>query len=370
VILLVLVLGGLAALVLPQVPANEAVAVATKTGTSLVALVTALWAGARVAGKLLLWDSARGARLFEQSTANPMDRVAEHFDWLLHRSRTPVLFFIDDLDRCPGPYVVDLLDAVQTLIRTAPSGDKGAYFVVAADGAWLRKSYEDAFPAFGDCVSAPGHSLGYLFLDKLFQLTVPVPVPSALARAGYLERLLQMTDPVQAAETAREVEAGKAAIASVESEAAILHVVDTASAAAQEELAGEAARALVSPQTRASTEHALRKFLPLLDANPRSMKKFLNTYNVLRSVRTLEVNTLPSDVLALWTILRVRWPSMADHLEADPEALRGIVEPLWASECLPAELRALAHDPGLRAVVLHPEGGPLTADLVRLCTGS
>jgi hypothetical protein len=50
---------------------------------------------------------------------------------------------------------------------------------------------------------------------------------------------------------------------------------------------------------------------------------------------TLEVNTLPSDVLALWTILRVRWPSMADHLEPAPEAVRGITEPLWHRNTCP-----------------------------------
>ncbi|WP_290055866.1 P-loop NTPase fold protein [Amycolatopsis solani] len=376
VLLLITSIGVLAAFVLPRVPGTEAMATLAKTLTTLLGAAGLLWAGARVAAKLLLWDSARGARLFEQSNPNPMDQVAAHFRWLLHRSRRPVLVLIDDLDRCQGTYVVDLLDAVQTLVRdhsrrtTEAQERAAAYFVVAADGAWLRRSYEDSFPTFHDCVPAPGSSLGHLFLDKIFQLTVPVPAPSARARAAYLDQLLHVADPASAERVRLEVEAGKAEIARVDDEAAILRVVSAASPPAREELAGRAALALVSPQTRTRTDHALSKFLPLLEANPRTIKKFLNTYNVLRSVRTLEQNTVPSDVLALWTILRIRWPSVADLLEASPDAIRGIVEPLWASECLPPHLRELAVDAGLRAVVLCPEGGPLTADIVRQCSGA
>jgi hypothetical protein len=326
--------------------------------------------GMLVASRFLLWDSARGARLFEQSTANPMDDVAAHFGWLLDRSAKPVLFFVDDLDRCPAPYVVELLDAIQTLVRDAPGGSS-AYFVVAVDGAWLRTSYEQAYQPFEGCVASPGYPLGYLFLDKLFQLTVPVPVPTPRARSTYLEHLLHVTDPQRDAGTRQEVATAQERIArDVGDESRILRTVREASPAARDLLAADAARALAAPQTRATTEHALRKFLPLLHSNPRNVKKFLNTYSVLRSVRVLENNTVSSDVLALWTIVRVRWPAMADHLERDPESVRGIVEPLWAQECFPPALQPLAADPDLRAVVRCREGGPLSAEAIRQSAGT
>lgn len=343
--------------------------VATTVTASAAALGT-LWAGMLVASRFLLWDSARGARLFEQSTANPMDDVAAHFGWLLDQSRKPVLFFVDDLDRCPAPYVVDLLDAIQTLVRDAP-GKSSAYFAVAADGAWLRTSYEQAYQPFEGCVASPGYPLGYLFLDKLFQLTVPVPVPTPRARSAYLERLLHVTDPLDDERTRREVETAQEQIArDVGDESRILRTVRQASPEARDLLAADAARALAAPQTRATTEHALRKFLPLLHSNPRNVKKFLNTYSMLRSVRVLESNTVSSDDLALWTIVRVRWPALADHLERDPASVRGIVEPLWAGECFPPALRDLAADPDLREVVRFRTGGPLTADVIRQCSGT
>ncbi|WP_433265020.1 BTAD domain-containing putative transcriptional regulator [Actinosynnema sp. CS-041913] len=331
--------------------------------TAAVAAVGALWAVSRVVSRFLLWDSARGARLFEQSTANPMDEVAAHFGWMLGKSRKPVLFFIDDLDRCQDTYVVELLDSVQTLVRDSGTA---AYFVVAADGVWLRTSYEIAYRTFGDAVASPGYPLGHLFLDKLFQLTVPVPAPTTRLRAAYLDRLLKVGPADEHERLEAEVGRARERIAAGD-EAGILRVLDEASEAAREDLVGDAAVALASTRTRVRTEHALRRFVPLLDANPRNVKKFLNTYSVLRSVRVLENNTVPSEALALWSILRVRWPAMADHLEAHPEALRGIVDSLWVSECFPEHLRDLARDDGFRAVVRH---GPLTAELIRRCCGA
>lgn len=288
-----------------------------------------------------------------------------------------MLFFIDDLDRCSDTYVVELLDAIQTLIRDTPARTENstanhpaAYFVVAADGAWLRKSYESRYGSFGDCVSMPGYPLGYLFLDKIFQLTVPVPAPTRRAESTFLDGLLQI-DRQTDDQTRQEVERGKAAIAQDPSnEDNMLRLVDEASPAAKEDIAAHAALALASGQVRSRTEHELQKFLPLMDSNPRNMKKVLNTYSVLRSMRLLETNTVARDILALWAILQVRWPAMADHLRTDPEAVRGIIEPLWASECFPPSLRDLAADTKLRGVIRCSDGGPLTAKLIRLCCGN
>lgn len=77
--------------------------------------------GALVASRFLLWDSVRGAKLFEQTQANPMREVAAHFRWLLCSSDKPIAFFVDDLDRRQRLYVADFLDTVQTLIRDSPA---------------------------------------------------------------------------------------------------------------------------------------------------------------------------------------------------------------------------------------------------------
>ena len=165
-------------------------------------LATAITAGlALVAGLIrgavgfLMWDSAMGARRYEQWHSDPMEGLADHFAWLLARSPRPVVFLVDDLDRAGHDYVVDLLDSIQTLVRVA--GGQNAHvrapsFVVAADGRWIRSSYEATYERFGAAVEEAGQTLGYLFLDKIFQLTVDVPAIGVQEQASYFRRLLRI----------------------------------------------------------------------------------------------------------------------------------------------------------------------------------
>lgn len=341
-----------------------------KLFTPAIAMLSFLWAGSRVAARAFLWASAGGARLFEQSNSNPMTRIALHFDWLLKQSRKPVVFFVDDLDRCREDYVVEFLDSVHTLVRDAPRSHylaearksaPAAYFVVAADGAWIRQSYEHAYSTF----EVTGGSLGYLFMDKLFQLNVPMPALGGRTQKEFMGSLLGL-----AAGPSPQVASARAAIKHAGSdEAAIIETLENLSPATREAVAGEAALALASSETRKHTDHTLRKFSPLLHGNPRSIKLFLNTYSMLRSVRTLEGSTLPPDTLALWALIRVRWPSIADVLARNPDAVEGIKDDLWCADHFPEDLRTLAKSNDLRRVVLHDEGGPLTAELVRRCCG-
>jgi len=108
-----------------------------------------------------------------------------------------------------------------------------------------------------------------------------------------------------------------------------------------------------------------RFFDRLLEPNPRAMKRLVNAYGLARDVELIEsgaqvsTDTLAIKQLALWTILRLRWPLLAQHLEhhpADvdkigtsasldhvPEALRGVFgEP---------ELVEVAHGAGVGATL-------------------
>ncbi|MEV0598642.1 P-loop NTPase fold protein [Streptomyces sp. NPDC050315] len=344
-----------------------------KAVTALLAALGTLGAGVLVAARLFLWDSVRGARLFEQTQANPMADISAHFQWLLRRADKPVAFFIDDLDRCDRAYVVEFLDMIQTLVRTmgaARSGDKqignnganaGAYFVVAADGAWLRRSYESAHESFVDCITEPGRPLGYLFLDKLFQLSLPMPALSAAARSSFLDEMLRVTDTRPEAESAPLQESPRP-----RADGDFLDRLRRFEVGRAEWVS----EAMNSVTERRRAEHTLRKFASVLGDNPRAVKKFLNTYSILRSIRILEDIHVDPDALALWCLLCVRWPNIADRLAACPEAVEGIAEPLWRSEHFPEPLRAAAESPELRAVVTSPDGGPLTPDLIRQCCGA
>ncbi|MEU8411766.1 P-loop NTPase fold protein [Amycolatopsis japonica] len=369
VLVLVLLVGGLAFWLWPRQGTAGGWSEAAKVVGTVVAAMIPFWAGALVVSRFLLWNSARGAKLFEESGTNPMAEVSAHFSWLLGRTRKPLLFLIDDLDRCGYEEVVGLLDTVQTVFRNAPGAASAPLFVVAADGAWLRKSYESKYPVFEHCVARPGKSLGYLFLEKLFQITVPMPSFTTALRRLYIDRLLRISEGGDS-EIASEAallrgrlrgEAGR--------EREILDILDEASAAAKAELVGDATRALAQPVVREQTEHWLRKFAPLISDTPRGFNQFVNTYTAHRAIRTLEGNTVGTDTLALWCVVRVRWPDLFDHLEAEPSSVAGILDPALVSDHFPERLREVAASASVREVVASTLGGPLYQGRIEQCCG-
>ncbi|RLK61295.1 P-loop NTPase fold protein [Actinokineospora cianjurensis] len=332
------------------------VAEIAKSVTGAIAGVGTLWAGALVASRFLLWDSARGARLFEQSNTNPMLEVNRHFSWLAKRAKRPIVFLVDDLDRCKESTVVELLDTVQTLVR-----DTGAHFVVAADGAWIRASYEQAYEKFSTAVAEPGRPLGYLFLDKFFQLRVQVPAIDSPRRQDYLRQLLRTVDIPRPQEIAAEEGRVLAQLGRSVTEAQVVDALSTASPVVRGRVAEEALRRMSTPAAVIATEHSLQRYAGLLPPNPRAMKRFINTYSMSRAVRTLEGNVVPVQSLALWTVVEIRWPSLADYLRANPEAI--LLADTKADQA-PEALHPVFADESL--VILAKQ---LTPDLIREACG-
>lgn len=336
----------------------------------MIAFIAALGTfstGALVAARFLLWDTARGARLFEQHRENPMGDVAAHFQWLLMRADKPVAFFIDDLDRCPESYVVEFMDTIQTLVRGGSGrsvAGHAAHFVFAADGAWLRRSYEGTYSSFADCVGEPGRPLGYLFLDKFFQLSVPMPALAGQAQRRYLDHMLHIDNLALA--TSSDISTSRTSPTPLlEKEDAIHYRLRLFA----EGRSRKAVESLTAPAAKVAADHSLRKFAPLLGHNPRTMKRFINTFSILRSVRTLEGNFIDSASLALWAIILVRWPELADYLQKFPGAVAGIIDPLWCSDHFVPPLQQLVGSEEVCAVIKHGYGGPLTPDLIRRCCG-
>lgn len=345
--------------------------------TALAGIVTALgvlWAGALVAGKFLLWDSPRGARLFEQSNSNPMQDIASHFAWLTSRARRPVLFFVDNLDRCGESYVVDFLEAVQTLLRDSgrnyrkpSSRDISASFVIAADGRWIRRSYEICYASFDSPASEPGRPLGYRFLDKIFQLRVPLPAIAPQSLREYLKELLGV--PLLAAQLTAEEKGIRDRLGKSATETEVVEILRSASPTIRVRVASEAVDKLSEPEVMITTEHWLQRFAALLDGNPRTMKRFINDYGILRAVRTLEGNPVASHPLALWAILETQWPALADYLRDKPEAIEQLTSNSPSIDTIPSELRPLFGDNQVRRIATFEHGGPLTPELIRSCYG-
>lgn len=355
---------------------------------AVLALGATVWTTTAGLSRRLLPGSPRQAEKYVESHADPMQKVAEHFDEFLGLVKDPVVFVIDDLDRCGEDYVVEFLEAVQTLLQDAPAtgaldrrgGTPGRpdqpapYFVVAADGRWIRASYEHAYASFAGEVTYPGRPLGYLFLEKAFQLTTTLPAIDFERRQEYLNFLLRVgesQDPLRAHEV--DVQRAEAVLRGTHTEGEILEEVqrhrdDTPSF--RFALLGQAVKQMAQPDVVERLEHALSPFADLLDPNPRAMKRFVNAFGVERSLRTMEQRWPTLEQLARWTILLLRWPGLATVLRTDPDAVALVGTPVRGAA--PDDVRRLFTDPDVIRVIKGSDpqhGAPLDAAAIRECAG-
>lgn len=304
----------------------------TAVRTVVLTAAATLTLGVTVAGlirgtsKWLAIGSAEGAVRFLKRAHDPLGVYRRRFRWLVRSSAHPITIFIDDLDRCRPDYVVELLEGIQTLF----AGEPVAY-VVAADRAWLCESFAKSYHEFEDLVGEPGRPLGFLFLEKTFQISLEIPPMSESDRNRYWAKLLSGADngsrPVAAVGPhAKETQAVTRtelfldASTQVEIERRVDHLLG-ASGADRDEVLRAAVRRLNAPDMQEQLERLLNEFTPLLENNPRSMKRLINAYGVERD-RLLRAGHVMSRTerrqLAMLTILRLRWPLLADHLRCTP----------------------------------------------------
>jgi hypothetical protein len=336
-----------------------------------------IWGVVRSASRWLLTTSARGAWLYIEHAQDPMQTMKDHFrqlvDWL---GPYPLAIVIDDLDRCKPAYAVELLEGIQTLFRDVPVA-----YVVAADREWLAGSYKFEYSSFESSFDEPGRPLGYLFLEKTFQLTLPIPVLSVETRDTYWRRLIRPTelDDPKALDSARKDAAGAFTKLNTEEEVREELARDPGATPTEQRARLEAAAIqLASPKLERAAEHVLHPFRPLLDPNPRAMKRLVNAYGLARGIELLSRHTLGGDKLAqqrtaLWTILSLRWPRLAEYLAVHPDAAASFGHRGTKPEGVPADFVPLFSDPAVEAVVLGQAEGitaKLDPDSIRLCVSA
>lgn len=374
--LLVLLLGGFVGLFGPTPEATGQPQWGKRLETALKVLATLLAAGAGATafGRSLLLGSAKAARSYVELRGDPMGPVARLFEKLARGVGRPLAVFIDDLDRCDGDYVVDLLEGVQTLFRQAKVS-----YVVAADRDWIRTSFEKRYNDFAGPIAQPGRPLGHLFLEKMFQVSAAVPLLSPDTSRRYWIQLLEgrsqggresLEEASQAAEKSGEALLGEAV-----SQEHIQRVLDEHAGSPEElGLRAAAAKKISTPEARQETEHFLAPLACLLERNPRAMKRLINAYGINQAVSFLEGRKIDPGALARWTILELRWPLLADCLMCHPDLVERIggEEPPSDSR-IPEPLGPLFISPSVWRVVEGAELGgqeaPLTREAIQRIVG-
>lgn len=280
--------------------------------------VSTIFLGTKFVSQTLTSGSAKAAEVYLQLTPDPIENIKRHFNDLVEKKiNKPVIVFIDDLDRCDRVYLVNLLESIQTVLN-----HRKVFYVVAADQRWLFAAFEETYKDFKNSVKEPGKKIGYLFLEKIFQLSVSIPNISDEAREVYLDYLLGREKKGQL--EARREQARKQ-VEKIGSEQALINEVGSQESGSIEKVfIREAAVAKsASLAIEKETVHFLSNFAKLMDPNPRSIKRFVTFYGVLRAMAILSDESIVSNLkkrsqLALWTIVKMRWPLLADYLEEYP----------------------------------------------------
>jgi hypothetical protein len=286
------------------------------------------------------------------------------FNKLVRNTRKPIAVFIDDIDRCDSSYVVELLEGIQTLLRPAP-----VVYVVAGDRKWITSSFKKRFADFCEDIGVPGRPLGYLFLDKVFQLSTPIPRLSGTRRSGFWKQLLGMADPTAVAIDVASLEAqAKEKLKGIRQHEEVQALIDnTPQGLEQETIRAAAALHVASREATSAAEHRLERFDSLLERNPRSMKRLVNAYGLNRSLAYLEARDVPVETLARWTIIELRWPILADYLAVN---WTDIAEVGLEKHEFPDHIRPLLKDLDVRDVLGEGDDvGRLTKDALALILG-
>ncbi len=130
------------------------------------------------------------------------------------------------------------------------------------------------------------------------------------------------------------------------------------------------AQRLADPEVLEEIENRLAPFAGLMEPNPRAMKRLVNAYRIelrrlLTEGRRVGAAAVTPEQIALWTIVSLRWPLLADQLALRPELLAGA-----SDEALRPSMRELLASADVQAVVTGDGvSARLTAHAVRTLVG-
>src|SRR5271166_2767753 len=350
---------------------------AMELGLKVLTAVLAAGASLVAFSRSLVFGSARAAQTYIDLKSDPLRPIINIFENVVKAVKRPVVVFVDDLDRCESKYVVELLEGIQTLFREAP-----ITYVVAADRKWICSSFEKEYDAFGKTIGEPGRPLGYLFLDKMFQISVSVPRLLPEVQRRYWEALLRArtsndSESVSARHEHAEREQAKLqALDEMKAEGAdtpekLQEMIDSALGDPLREQAIRAAAAtqITSPPVSQKSEHRLQPFAPLLEPNPRSMKRLVNAYGMHLATHFLEGRPVSPESIARWTIIELRWPLLADFLAARPQSVAvlasgKVLTDLHSTDDVekPQGLEKLYDDEEVKAVLGYAPKGAMALD--------
>lgn len=269
-----------------------------------------------------------------QRTSDPMADFQRRYSFLVRSAKTPVALLIENLDRCRADYVVELLEGIQTLLKSSASSMRPTPLVavlIPGSRSWLCESYVHVYNEFAETARQPGRPFGLAFVDKVFdfELRLPtVPPEASIVAPG-------TTSPSEC----RLIEQANRRIKQAGGEKAIRRLV--AEAESEFHAAGrgrplyevrisavERLGSLEAHQEplgfQGDTNRELARLIDTAGADSTVIKQLPSAYCVQRTSQMLGGHRIDDrdDAIArlgVWTILDIRWPLLTQHLALFPD---------------------------------------------------
>jgi len=302
--------------------------VALTYGNGVIELLASVFAlGSTVALFLsrLMPGFSSTAHLFQRFSSDPMGRIRSYYDRMIRSFEHPVIVFIDDLDRCKSSYVIELLESLHTLYS-----HPRVFFVVAADRNWLSACFEAGYDTFNGKIAQLEQPTGYRFLEKLFQLSIALPPISPDLKLNFLDEITASQAESKAEDSASEAAFQKLAqqIEQASSETELNELLGRHPdnlTRKKDIIAAAVIKAAKTESFTRANRHRLSRFIDLMEPNPRSMKLIVNAFgvyvNLIRTSGMVVMDELFLNQVALWTVLEVRFPRVAEYLSTKPSKI-------------------------------------------------
>lgn len=253
---------------------------------------------------------------FQKNITDPIYLLKRRFEKIVSFPNSKIVIFIEDIDRCTSQNTVKFLEGIQTIFKSTK-----ILYVFSGDKRWIRQCFEIEYNDFTRIAIKPGQSLGNLFTEKMFQMTIEVPVPTQ----SVVKRFISKTLTEHSKGRTNFKEEIKMEYLNAKTEEEISQLLSKYKDTDSEQQSIEAAvNRISSDDTQTEIEHELEAYFEILPTNPRSIKRFINDYSLMRQSLILKgvgYEDVDKDALVRWLVLKSKYPMLVDQLVTNSQLL-------------------------------------------------
>tara|TARA_R110000851_G_scaffold77514_3_gene170526 strand:+ start:4552 stop:7635 length:3084 start_codon:yes stop_codon:yes gene_type:complete len=318
-----------------------------KSLVAFISVLVSIYTFARFITIPFFINSSEEAKSFVLHASDPMNKIRNHFNNLVDninskKKKRQLAIFIDDIDRCDGKFIVQLLEGIQTLFK-----DKKVLYVIAGDKNWISTSFGNTYKDFVT-EETDKNQLGDFFIEKAFQLSFRLPNISEESKQNYWDHIIgiKSKDSTKKITSIKELsEEKQEEIKNLlkESRSQLTNPNFVQEVQIQYNLTGDTASNLVIEEKNKDTEklkHLLQDYHRYIDTNPRSIIRLANNYTMARSVLMAERVEFSEQTLFRWLVIEDLCPrvkeeaSNAENISKIKEIINSTEEIIKRNNCL------------------------------------